>query len=458
MPSLTFLGAAGTVTGSRHLLEAEGVRVLLDCGLFQGLKALRQRNWTRLAVEPSSIDAVLLSHAHIDHSGYLPRLVHDGFQGPVYCTRATGDLLRVMLPDAAHLQEEEAAFANRHATSRHDPALPLFTTEDAERTLRLVRGVDFGAGLEPARGVRARFMNAGHILGAGWIDVGIGGRTVLFSGDLGRYGIPILRDPDPPAAADALLVESTYGDRQHPDEDPAVRLVTAVTRAVDRRGWLIIPAFAVGRAQELLYGLRELEDAGRIPAVPVYLDSPMGVEATAIYARHPEEHDAGMQKVARAGRQAFAPRHFKVARTIDDSKRLNDLAGPAIVVAGSGMATGGRVLHHLKRRLPDASTTVLFVGYQAAGTRGRLLRDGARDLKMFGQVVPVRATIMASDAYSAHADRDEILRWLRDLRRPPAMTWVVHGEPDAAESLRAAIEQELGWAAQVARDGQRVAV
>lgn len=399
---------------------------------------------------------MILSHAHIDHSGYLPRLVRDGFAGPAYCSAPTAELLRVMLPDAAHLQEEEAAFANRHGTSRHAPALPLFGLEDAERALARLRPVPFGARFEPAPGVEARLMGAGHILGAGWAETRLGGRTVLFSGDLGRYGVPLLRDPEPPAEADALLVESTYGDRRHPDEDPAARLVEAVRRAVERKGWLIIPAFAVGRAQELLYTLRELEEAGRIPAIPVYLDSPMGVQATLIYARHPEEHDEALRAAAAGDGRPFAPRRFGLCRSIEDSKRLNGLDGPAVVVAGSGMATGGRVLHHLRRRLPDPATTVLFVGYQAAGTRGRLLRDGAREVKMLGELVPVRATIMTSDAYSAHADRDEILRWLSGLGRPPAMTWVVHGEPRAAAALQEAIEAKLGWPARVAADGQEV--
>ena len=455
---LTFLGAAGTVTGSRHLLESDRARILLDCGLFQGLKALRQRNWQAPPLDVQRLDAVILSHAHIDHSGYLPRLVKMGFAGPVYCTRGTAELLRVMLPDAAHLQEEEAAFANRHRTSRHDPALPLFTGEDAASSLRLLRPVEFGAEFVPAPGAQARFTPSGHILGAGLVECRLGGRQVVFSGDLGRYDVPIMVDPEPVAEADALLVESTYGNRLHEAGDPLDRLTAAVMRAQEKRAWLLIPAFAVGRAQEILYDLRELEETNRIPSLPVFLDSPMGIQATAIYAQHPEEHDAAYRRIAAAGRRPFAPRRFEITRTVDDSKRLNDVPGPGIILAGSGMATGGRILHHFRRLLPLPETTVLFVGYQAAGTRGRLLKEGAKELRMFGGETPVRATIMVSDAYSAHADRAEILRWLGGFKHPPGITYIVHGEPEAAEALRKAVIDTLGWRAEVARDGQRVTV
>jgi len=457
--TLTFLGAAGgTVTGSKHLLEDGASRLLLDCGLFQGLKPLRLRNWAPPPVDPKTLQAVVLSHAHIDHSGYLPRLCRDGFAGPVYCTGGTLDLLRIMLPDAAHLQEEEAAFANRHRTSKHDPALPLYTVADADRVLARARRVAFGERFTPASGVEARFTPSGHILGAGLVTCAIGGRRLVFSGDLGRYDVPIMVDPDAVAEADVLLVESTYGNRVHSPDDPTERLAAAVRRAVDQKGWLLIPAFAVGRSQEILHDLRALETKGTIPRLPVYLDSPMGIQATAIYASHIEEHDAALTALEADGIRPFAPRHLTLARTVDDSKRLNDAAGPGIIVAGSGMATGGRILHHLKRLLPDPRTTVLFVGYQAAGTRGRMLKDGATEMKMLGAVVPVRAQLMVSDAYSAHADREEILRWLGGFTRPPGMTYVVHGEPDAASSLRDAITSRLGWPAAVAEDGQRVSL
>jgi len=454
--TLTFLGAAGTVTGSQHLLDDGLRRLLLDCGLFQGLKELRLRNWAPPRVDPTTLQAVLLSHAHIDHSGYLPRLARGGYTGPVFCTPGTADLLRVMLPDAAHLQEEEADFNNRHRTSKHDPALPLFTIEDADRVLARVKAVSFGEPFAPAPGVEARFINSGHILGAGLVQCRIGGRLVVFSGDLGRYGVPIMRDPDPVPAADVLLVESTYGDRVHPPDDHSEKLAKAARRAAETKSWLLIPAFAVGRSQEILYDLREMEEARRIPSLPVYLDSPMAMKATAIYASHPEEHDPALKQVEADGTRPFAPRQLTLCKSVEDSKRLNDTGGPGIIIAGSGMATGGRILHHLRRLLPDEATTVLFVGYQAAGTRGRLLREGARTIKMLGEIVPVRARIMVSDAYSAHADRSEILRWLRGFTRAPAMTYVVHGEPEAAAALRDAIASQLHWPAAVAQDGQRV--
>ncbi|MBI1734898.1 MAG: MBL fold metallo-hydrolase [Candidatus Rokubacteria bacterium] len=456
--SLTFLGAAGTVTGAKFLLDAPGGRVLLECGLFQGLRDLRERNWKAFPVPAASIDTVLLSHAHIDHSGYLPRLAREGFTGPIYCSRGTADLLAIMLPDAAHLQEEEAEWRTRNAKTRHQPALPLFTAADAATALALLKPVAFGTSLTPARGVSARFLPSGHILGASIVEVVTGGRRLVYSGDLGRYAVPVMRDPVPVTRADTLLVESTYGNREHPDDDGTRVITDAVERAVARRGVLLVPAFAVGRTQDVLYLLRELEESGRIPRVPVYLDSPMGTTATALYARATDEHDEAVRRVSARGGKPFVPARFHISRSVDDSKALNDLDGPAIVIAGSGMATGGRILHHLRRRLSDDRTTVLFVGYQAAGTRGRLLRDGATTLKIFGEQVPVRAAIMTTDALSAHADRTDLLRWLRGFTRAPRATYAVHGEPDAAAALRDAIARELGWAAAVAADGGRVDV
>jgi metallo-beta-lactamase family protein len=457
MATLTFLGAAGTVTGAKFLLEAPGGRVLMECGMFQGLRQLRERNWIALAVDPGAIGAVVLSHAHIDHSGYLPRLVRDGFTGPIYCSAGTADLLQIMLPDAAKLQEEEAEFRNRKGATTHRPALPLFTTDDADRALRQLARVAFEASFEPAAGMTGRLRASGHILGASIVEIDAGGRRLVYSGDLGRYGVPIMRDPEPVERADTLLVESTYGNRAHPADDGAPVLIQAVRRAAEQRGWLLVPAFAIGRTQELLFLLRRLERRGAIPKLPIYLDSPMAIEATAIYARHPDEHDEDTTEAAAAGRP-FAPARFQLSRTAEDSKRLNDLDGPAIVIAGSGMATGGRILHHLRRRAGDPRTTVLFAGYQAAGTRGRELRDGARTLRIFGEVVPVRATILATDALSAHADRNELLAWLKQFRHAPAMTYCVHGEPEAAAALRNAIESDLRWPAAVAVDGQRITV
>jgi metallo-beta-lactamase family protein len=457
-PSLTFLGAAGTVTGAKFLLETESTKVLIECGMFQGLRELRERNWQPPSFPARSLQAILLSHAHIDHSGYLPRVVREGFEGPIFCSPGTADLLKVMLPDAAHLQEEEAEFRNRTSKSRHRPALPLFTGEDAQRTLRQVRPVPFDERFAPAPGVDAVLRLSGHILGASIVEVLAAGRRLVYSGDLGRYDVPVMRDPDVVQHTDTLLVESTYGNRVHPKDDGTPVIEAAVKRAVERRGWLLIPAFAIGRTQDLLYVLRELEEAGRIPKLPIYLDSPMAIEATKLYAAHPEEHDTATAKVTAAGGKPFTPARFAVTRTAEESKRLNALEGPLIVIAGSGMATGGRILHHLHHRLGDERTNVLFVGYQAAGTRGRLLRDGARTLRIFGEEVPVRATILATDALSAHADQAELLRWLTGFTKPPRMTYCVHGEPQAAAALKKAIEEHLRWPCEVARDGEKVSV
>jgi len=454
--SLTFLGAAGTVTGAKFLLESHGSRLLLECGMFQGLRELRERNWKDPIPTPATLSAVLLSHAHIDHSGYLPRLAREGFAGPIFCSPGTADLLAIMLPDAARLQEEEAEFRNRTGATRHAPALPLFNPDDAARALGLVTTTPFDREFSPVPGAVARFTMSGHILGASVVEVVVGGRRLVYSGDLGRYDVPVMVDPAAVASADTLLIESTYGNRLHPADDGSAVITQAVTRAAERRGWLVIPAFAIGRTQDLLYVLRQLEEEQRVPRLPTYLDSPMGIEATAIYARHPEEHDADTTKITASGKRPFVPEQFHLCRTSDDSKRLNAVEGPGIIIAGSGMATGGRVLHHLRQRLPDERTTVLFVGYQAAGTRGRLLRDGAQRLRIFGEDVPVRAAIMSTDALSAHADQAEILRWLRGFKRAPTMTYCVHGEPAAAAALRDAIERQLGWRCAVAADRQRI--
>ena len=454
--TLTFLGAAGTVTGAKFLLTADGTRLLMECGMFQGLRELRARNWQAPPVEPGTLAAVVLSHAHIDHSGYLPRLARDGFEGPIFCSPGTADLLKIMLPDAARLQEEEAEFRNRKDATKHRPALPLFTTADADRALALVKPIAFEQPFAPALGFDAWFRMSGHILGASTVEVVTGGRRLVYSGDLGRYDVPIMRDPVQVATADTLLIESTYGDRLHPPGDAAPIVEQAVRRAAEKRGWLLVPAFAIGRTQDLLYVIRELEETGRIPKLPVYLDSPMGIESTKIYARHSEEHDADVARVEAEGKRPFMPARFQLSPTGEDSKKLNGLEGPGIVIAGSGMATGGRILHHLRHRLPNDRTTVLFVGYQAAGTRGRQLRDGAAKLRIFGEDVPVRAAIMSTDALSAHADQAEIIRWLRGFSRQPGMTYCVHGEPSAAAALRDAIERQLGWRSAVAADRQQI--
>jgi len=449
-----FLGAAGTVTGSKFLVETGDARILIDCGLFQGLKLLRLRNWAEPPFDPASLSAIVLSHAHIDHSGYLPLIVKRGFDGPVYCTSGTADLLEILLRDSAHLQVEDAARANRLGYTKHHPALPLYTLEDANRALGRLEPKPYGREFAVAKNARAVLRRAGHILGAATVELQLGGRKpvrLVHSGDLGRPGRPILRDPEPVEAADVLLVESTYGDRLHPG-DASERLVRIVNDVAARQSALLVPAFAVGRTQELVWTLRELEEARRIPALPVFIDSPMAIAVTEIYRRHPEDHDLDVRALTERSADPFRCSRLELARTPEDSKALNDLAGPLVVIAGSGMATGGRILHHLAHRLPDPNTTVLLPGFQADGTRGRSLQSGAARVRIHGQDVPVRARVETLDGLSAHADRAEILAWLRGFRSRPRQTWVVHGEPDAAAALAAAVHDELGWKADVARD------
>jgi metallo-beta-lactamase family protein len=459
--TLTFAGGAGTVTGSKYVIRHRGATILLDCGLFQGVKAMRLRNWGRPPFDPREIDAVVVSHAHLDHSGSLPLLVRSGYGGPIYCTAGTADLLRILLPDAAKLQEEDAARAARHGTSKHRPPLPLFTQEDVAATLALVavrpRREPFAVAGAP---VTATFRRAGHILGASTVELDLGGgratTRLVFSGDLGHWNHPILQPPELVGSADVLLVESTYGDRTHP-ADAVDHLAAAIRDAVARRGRIIIPAFAVGRAQDLLWHLRQLEDDGRIPALPVFLDSPMAIDATAAFVRHPEDHSLALHALG-PDDSPFATRRVRMARTAEDSKAINDEAGSIVIIAGSGMATGGRVLHHLQRGLPDPRNTVLLVGYQAVGTRGRSLQDGAPTIRMYGQDVPVRAQVVSVDGLSAHADRADLLRWLDGFEAPPAATWVVHGEPPASAALAQAIAQRPGWHVKVATDGATVAL
>jgi metallo-beta-lactamase family protein len=457
--SLQFLGAAGGVTGSKYLFSRGDDQVLIDCGLFQGLKELRQRNWAPLPINLSRLRAVVLTHAHIDHSGYLPRIVSKGYKGPVFATPGTCDLLGVMLPDAAYLQEEEARYANRKGFSRHAPALPLYTIEDAEQALKLLRPTRVDESVEVARGIFLDFGRVGHILGAGSarlsFEVNGQKRTLVDSGDLGRYDRPILKDPEPAGSADWLLIESTYGNRSHA-KDSEIELRDLIKDTVAQRGCLIIPAFAIGRTQELIYTIRQMEDAGEIPPVPVHVDSPMGIEATEIYCRHIDEHDFDMRQLRNQESCPINSRHMVVDKTPEQSKAINSLKGPLIIISASGMATGGRVLHHLKHRLPNPDTTVLFAGYQAEGTRGRLLQDGAKDVKMLGEAIPVRAKIKVLDGFSAHADQAEILRWLRTFKKAPKMTYIVHGEPPAAQALAAVIREQLKWKVEIARHQQVV--
>lgn len=457
--TLQFLGAAGGVTGSKYLFSHGDDQLLIDCGLFQGLKELRLRNWAPVPLDFSRLRAVVLTHAHVDHSGYLPRIVAKGFRGPVYATPGTCDLLRVMLPDAAHLQEEEARYANHKGYSKHAPALPLYTVADAERTLKLLQPTRNGDGIEVAKGVTLNFGRVGHILGAGSarLTFASNGSKVSFvdSGDLGRYDRPILKDPEAGGSADWLLVESTYGNRLHP-KDSEAELRQVIKDVAEQRGCLLIPAFAIGRTQELIYIIRKMEDEGTIPAMPVYVDSPMGIEATEIYSRHASEHDFEMAQLRSENRNPIRSRHLIMAKTPEQSKKINGMGGPMIIISASGMATGGRVLHHLKHRLPDPKTTVLLAGYQAEGTRGRLLQDGAREIKMLGELITVRAKVKVLDGFSAHADQGEILRWLRTFERAPRMTYIVHGEPAGATALAQVIREQLRWPVEIAKYQQKV--
>ncbi len=440
-----------------HLVTTGDRRILLDCGLFQGLKALRLRNWDRRLREPRRIDAVVLSHAHIDHSGYLPLLARQGFRGPIYCTAGTADLLGIVLPDAAHLQEADAERANRHGYSKHTPALPLYTLDDAQAALGLLEPCGYDRAFSVVGRVPAVLRRAGHILGSATVELQVDGTRLVYSGDLGRYDRPILPDPEPVPAADILLVEATYGDRPHPPgaEDDLARIVRD---AAGRGGTILVPAFAVDRTQELLWMLRRLEQAGRVPVLPVYIDSPMAIEVTDVYRRHPEDYDAELARALASGERPLAPRNLHIARSEQESRAINGVRGPAIIISSSGMATGGRILHHLAQRLPDSRTTVLLVGFQAAGTRGRALEAGARELKMFGQMVPVRAGVERIDALSAHADGAEILRWLGGFTRAPRTTYLVHGEPDGCTALADAIRARYGWRVEIAGDGETVSL
>jgi metallo-beta-lactamase family protein len=432
------LGGAGTVTGSKHLLERGDQRLLIDCGLFQGLKVLRERNWEPLPVDPASIDAVILTHAHLDHSGYLPKLIRDGFSGPIYCSAATADLCEILLKDSAQIAEKDAEYANRKGYSKHAPALPLYTMRDAERALKHLRPVKFDNDIS-LDWATLRMRRAGHILGAAIAELRCEGKTLAFSGDLGRYGDVFMPDPAPVAAADYVVVESTYGDRTHAKSDPAEALGAVIERTVRRGGTVVIPAFAVGRTQVLLYHLWQLKEAGRIGAIPIFLDSPMAISATGLLCRHLADHRFPPDVcTASCGIATYV-------RDVEQSKAVTANPMPKIVIAGSGMATGGRVLHHIKAFGPDSRNTIVFAGYQAAGTRGARLLAGETELKMFGQWVPIHAEIASLPELSAHADASEIVRWLRGFEKPPRRTFIVHGEPLASDALRLRIGRELGW-------------
>lgn len=442
-PTLRFLGATGTVTGSRYLVGWQGRRILVDCGLFQGYKQLRQRNRKPFPVRPRSIDTVLLTHAHLDHSGYVPALVKAGFAGRVICTRSTAELCGLILPDSGHLQEEEARYARRKKYSEHARPEPLYTFKDAQAALDRLSPVEFGSPVDLGDGITATFLPAGHLLGAAQIRLRLGELTLHFTGDLGRESDPLMRPPAPFPGADVLVCESTYGSRKHESFDAEAKLREIINRVAGRGGTLLIPAFAVGRAQGLMYHIARLRKRGEIPDLPVYLNSPMATDATAIYHNHHDEHHVTWEDCTAM---------FKVAkrvRSVEESKALNTNRYPSIIISASGMLTGGRILHHVAAYGGDPRNAILLSGFQAGGTRGAALAAGADHLRIFGNDVPIRAEVIQIGSLSGHADADEILAWLRHAGHAPRMTYVTHGEPDAADTMRYRINHELGWSARV---------
>jgi metallo-beta-lactamase family protein len=450
---LTFHGAARTVTGSRHLLEAGGQRVLIDCGLFQGLKKLRQLNWEDPGFEPGFLDHVVLTHAHIDHTGYVPRLMQYGFQGDIHCTPATAELIELMLMDSAHIQEEDAAYANKKGFSKHHPAEPLYTSVHALQALKFVKPVKFSKWTKLSSRLRFRLVNSGHILGAGFVEFRIAQKmrdsvhpdevTVVFSGDLGRYDVPLHSDPEPLPDCDVLIVESTYGKRRHESASVLDQIREDFKRTIHKKGVVLIPSFAVGRTQMVTLILRDLMIGGDLEEVPIHIDSPMAIDATAIYSRH--MYDSNLDKeITLDGRSRLFPFQVHLHRTVHESKQLNNLQGPRVIVAASGMMTGGRIIHHLKRRLPDRHNLVLLTGYQAVGTRGRALQDGAGSLRMHGQNIDVEAQVATIQGLSSHADADEIMRWIDTADKKPRRVFVVHGEEESAKTLASRIHKSIG--------------
>lgn len=470
MTSITFYGGVGTVTGSKYLLEHNGKKILVDCGLFQGLKELRERNWQDPPFVASEIDAVIITHAHIDHTGWLPRLVKLGFNGQITTSRATGDLLKILLPDSARLQEEEADYRNRHDLTSHAPALPLYDENDARAALELLRPVpNDGNPVEICEGVRASFMVAGHIMGASLVLAELSepgaaasgadpGKPIrfLFSGDLGHYDQPIVKDPAPPPNCDYLMCESTYGDRLHGEIDSETQMADIINHAARRNSPILIPAFAVGRTQEVLYMIRELEEQRRIPVLPVVVDSPMASQATQVYNRWHEEHDEEYASILAHKRHPLRTASMTTASSRDESKRLNELKGARIIISASGMLTGGRVLHHAMRLLPNENATIVFVGYQAAGTTGRRIVEGEREVKIMKHWVPVRCHVEHVEGFSAHADWKDVLRWLSGLKNTPMTVFTTHGEPEAAAAMAEHIRERFGWNVVVPDYGQTV--
>ncbi|HEX5410628.1 MAG TPA: MBL fold metallo-hydrolase [Terriglobia bacterium] len=453
MPTLTFLGATQTVTGSKYLLESAGERLMVDCGLFQGPKELRLRNWNPFPVNPVSIHWVVLTHAHLDHTGYLPRLVKDGFYGQVWASSATVDLSHLSLPDSGHLQEEDAAYANRKGFSKHKPALPLYTLEDAAKSLELFRAADESMPLELSPRFGLRFIRAGHILGARMLEVTIreAGKSVkiLFSGDIGRFPQLLIREPAEPESVDYLVCESTYGDRLHPTDNFRARLAQIVESTAAQGGSVIVPSFAIGRTQELLYLFRQLIQENLMRDLPIHVDSPMAIDVTDLYRKHHEDHNLHIEELEAGGRKLFTQPNVHYDRSVEESKSLNESRFPMIIISASGMATGGRVLHHLERRLPDRRNTILFVGFQSPGTRGQAIQSGAKFVKIHGHQVPVLAHIETIENLSAHADYREILGWLGKFPAAPKRTFITHGELHAATALHQKFTANLGWQAAV---------
>lgn len=442
---IQFLGAAGTVTGSKFYLTVDNTRVLVDSGMFQGPRKLRERNWDSLPLAAEDLDAVLLTHAHIDHTGYLPRLGRDGLKAKIHCTWGTRDLAKILLPDAARLQEEEANFRNRKKKTKHHPALPLFSIVDAEYVIGKLVGHPYDAPFEPIKGWSVNFRDAGHILGSAWIDLQVEGKRIVFSGDLGRTDAPILKDPVPPSGqCDVLLLESTYGNRLHPDNDQSEDLASIIKVVAKRGGTIVIPAFAVERTQEILYLLEELLRDHDIPKLPVFIDSPMAVKATRLFREYHEYYDEETLALIHKGEKVFAYKNLALCETVQESKAILKTTGPKIVISASGMATGGRILHHLKNYLPDPKNHVLMVGYQSVGTRGWRLMNGDKEIKIFGEFVPVKAGVSRLEGFSGHADSGEILKWCEGFEAPPKVTYLVHGEPDALAAQAEALRSR-GW-------------
>jgi metallo-beta-lactamase family protein len=456
--SITFLGAAGTVTGSKYLVTTDTTRILVDCGMFQGDRSWREKNWADPDIDLSTINAVLLTHAHIDHTGLLPRYFKKGMSCPIYATAPTSRLSKILLLDSARLQEEETEFRRETGRSRHNPPLPLYTEEDAKGVIELLTSVPVRSKYEIAPNIYATFTPMGHILGACSIVLEVEGKRIVFSGDIGRYDVPILLDPEPVHLGDILLIESTYGDRTHPKTSPAEELSKIINRTVERGGIVLIPSFAVGRTQTLLYYLRELKNTGSIPDIPVVVDSPMAHDATSVYLHHTSEYDVESMRLLRSGIQPFTVSGLRFASQRADSIKLNSVEQPMVLISASGMLTGGRVLHHLKQRLPDSKNTLLFVGFQPPGSRGAWLKSGASTCRMFGEEIPVRAEVTEISGLSAHGDKNELIRWCKSCSGTPGRVYVVHGESASANSFKETLKRELGWDTTVASYGEKITV